>query len=325
VTRTEWACAACFVAAAAVTPLAGLLARRLRIVDRPGVLKPQQKAVPYLGGIGILAGLLVGAFLSRPVYALPLLLALALGTADDAKNLAPAIRFAGQMVVGVVAGVVTDTRFTPLLSAILVAAVAVLLMNGVNLIDGLDSLAGGVCAVAGAGLAVMLGGDARVFAAALALSAAGFLLYNRPPARIYMGDGGAYLMAVALTLALASSWSRSGRVEVGLACLMVAALPATEVVLAIARRLRDKTPVVLGDRGHPYDRLVERGWPKPAAALTYVTVEVVLVAVALAVYQARTQIPPVAAVASTAALILAAMVATLLGRRRIAPTDRGAV
>jgi UDP-GlcNAc:undecaprenyl-phosphate GlcNAc-1-phosphate transferase len=323
-TRVEWACAGAFAAAAVVTPLAAWAARHLGVVDRPGSLKPQEKAVPYLGGVGIFAGLLVGIALSRPVYVVPLVLALALGTADDSLDLPPGLRMAGQIAVGVVAGLLAHTRFPGVLSTVLVAAVVVLLMNGVNMIDGLDSLAGGVSAVAGGGLAIMLHGDGRLLAAALALSSVGFLLYNRPPARVYMGDGGAYLVGTALALALAAGWAKGDHLELGLACLFAAVVPAAEVVLAIARRLKTRTPLALGDRGHPYDRLVHKGWPRPAAALSYITLQLVFMAIALAVYRTRSYSPPLVAVGLTVLLVLASVLATLVAEPRTPQTEESA-
>jgi len=324
VTRTEWTCLGALVAAVVFTPSSAWLARRLGVVDRPGSLKPQEKAVPYLGGIGIFAGLLVGVALSRPVYVVPLVLALALGTADDAIELPPGLRMAGQIGVGVLAGVLSDTRFPGILSTVLVAAVAVLLMNGLNMIDGLDSLAGGVSAVAGGGLAIMLHGDGRVLAAALALSAIGFLFYNRPPARVYMGDGGAYLVGTALALVLATGWAKGARLELGLACLLAVVVPAAEVVLAIVRRWKNRTPLALGDRGHPYDRLVHRGWPRPAAALAYITVQLVFIAIALAVYRTRSDSPPAVAVGLSALLVLVLVLATLMANPRSPHTEESA-
>jgi UDP-GlcNAc:undecaprenyl-phosphate/decaprenyl-phosphate GlcNAc-1-phosphate transferase len=324
VTRTEWTCLGALAAAAVATPSAAWLGRRLGVVDRPGSLKPQEKPIPYLGGIGIFAGLLVGVALSRPLYVVPLVMALGLGTADDALELPPGVRMAGQVAIGVVAGIVTETRFATGLSVVLVAAVVVLLMNGVNLIDGLDALAGGVTAVAAGGLAIMLHGDGRVLAAALALSAAGFLLYNRPPASVYMGDGGAYLLGTALALALASGWAKGRTVDTGLACLLVAAVPAAEVVLAIARRLKNRTPLALGDRGHPYDRLVQRGWPGPAAALSYVIIELVLVAIALSLYRAGSDTPAAVAVAVVVLVVIASVLATVVAGPRSPETDGSA-
>ncbi len=63
-----------------------------------------------------------------------------------------------------------------------------------NLIDGLDMLASGVVTAAAVGFAAVLHGPGRQLAVALGASLIGFLTFNRPPARVYLGDGGAYLL-----------------------------------------------------------------------------------------------------------------------------------
>ena len=90
----------------------------------------------------------------------------------------------------------------------LVAGVTVLLINGVNMIDGLDALAGGVVAVAARGLRLDAAGRRPGPGRGPRRCAlAGFLVYNRPPARIYLGDGGSYLLGTALAVLLASAWA----------------------------------------------------------------------------------------------------------------------
>ena len=73
----------------AATPAVIVLARRAGIVDRPGSLKPQSAEVPYLGGLAVWAGTMVGVLTGRPVVAIPLTAALLLGVADDRFGLSP--------------------------------------------------------------------------------------------------------------------------------------------------------------------------------------------------------------------------------------------
>ncbi len=170
------------VAAVVTTRAAAATARRLGVVDPPGPLKPQASAVPYLGGVGVLAGAAVGAASAQPLVLIPLSLATALGTADDCMDLSPSARLAGQIAIGIVGAMTVRTRLASPIGPVLVAGTSVLLTNGVNLIDGLDGLAGGVAAVASGAFALMLEGDARLVAGSLALGCIGFLTYNRPPA-----------------------------------------------------------------------------------------------------------------------------------------------
>ncbi len=88
------------------------------------------------------------------------------------------------------------------------------------------------------------------------------------------------------------------------------AVPAAEVLFAIVRRTRSRRSLVLGDRGHPYDRLVTRGWPTLGAALAYVGLELGLSAVALAVARAHGDVPAVAAAAATALVLVVAAAVT---------------
>jgi UDP-GlcNAc:undecaprenyl-phosphate GlcNAc-1-phosphate transferase len=190
--------------------------------------------------------------------------------------------------------------------------VTVLLINGTNLIDGLDALAAGVAAVAGGALALVLHGDPRMFACCVAVSALGFLFYNRPPARVYLGDGGAYLIGTAFAVLLAWAWARGVRPEVGVSSLLIVAVPAAEVVLAIARRARSQSPMAVGDRDHPYDRLVRHGWPKPAATAAYVTAELGLAFAAVLVSRTANVSTPAIAVATVAVVLALVALRTLI-------------
>jgi UDP-GlcNAc:undecaprenyl-phosphate GlcNAc-1-phosphate transferase len=320
-TRTEVVAIVALAVSLAATPAAAAAATRLGVVDRPGPLKPQSRDVPYLGGIGVLAGLLTGAAVARPLLIVPLVAATALGTADDVADLKPWIRLAGQTGIGIVVAVVIPTRLDRPVGFVLVTLVTVLLINGTNLIDGLDALAAGVAAVAGGGLALVLHGDPRLFACCLAVAALGFLLYNRPPARVYLGDGGAYLIGTALTILLAWAWARGVRPEVGVSSLLIVAVPAAEVVLAIARRARSRSPMAVGDRDHPYDLLVRHGWPGPAATAAYVAAELGLALTAVLVSRTGGVSTPAIAVATVAAILALVALRTLVRTPRPSSQD----
>jgi UDP-GlcNAc:undecaprenyl-phosphate GlcNAc-1-phosphate transferase len=269
------------VAALALTPVVMVAARHLEIVDRPGALKPQTAPVPYLGGIAVFAAIAVGAAAGRPSVLLPLGMALGLGVADDRIDLPPPIRLIGQLAIGGAVVATCPVRMDGTIAAVLILAVTVLMINGVNLIDGLDMLAGGVVAVAGVGFAVALHGAGRQLGMALAAGLVGFLFYNRPPARVYLGDGGSYLLGATLAVLVADAWAPGVAAPVGIAVLALVAVPVAEVACAMVRRFRGGGSLLAGDRRHPYDRLVARGWSATAASLTYIGCEAVLVAGAL--------------------------------------------
>jgi UDP-GlcNAc:undecaprenyl-phosphate GlcNAc-1-phosphate transferase len=282
----------------------------LGVVDSPGPLKPQAAPVPYLGGLGVFAGTAVGVAAARPVLLVPLGLATALGTVDDCANLTPGVRVAGQLAVGVLTAATVKTSLPGPLGPAAIVGSTFVLMNGINLIDGLDGLAGGVAATAGCAFALMLPSDATTVAGAFALGCAGFLAYNRPPASVYLGDGGAYLIGTSLALFLASAWKPGVRPQVNLASLLVVAIPAAEVTFALVRRRRSGRSVVEGDRGHPYDRLVARGWSPRRAAGAYVATALALGTGAVLSSKSRSVSIPAVAVGAAATIMVGVASAT---------------
>jgi UDP-GlcNAc:undecaprenyl-phosphate GlcNAc-1-phosphate transferase len=259
-----------------VTPVAIVTAKRLGIVDQPGELKPQTEPVPYLGGIAVFTGLIVGVVTGRASVLLPLTAALCLGLTDDVTDLPAGLRLVCQLGVGALVVVTLPLHLPGAPGAVAVIVVTPLVINGVNLIDGLDMLAAGVIAVAAAGFAAVLHGPGRPFSIALCAALVGFLLYNRPPARIYLGDGGSYLLGASLAVLLAYSWGPGVPTAVGVAALALVAVVVAEVAFAAVRRLRGRRSPMAGDRRHPYDQLVARGWTRSAASLSYLGIEALL-------------------------------------------------
>jgi len=307
------------VASIVFTPLAMVVARRTGIVDRPGPLKPQSAPVPYLGGVAVFAALVAGPAFGRPTVVAPLAGAVVLGVLDDRFRLPASVRLVGQWAVGAGVAATVPTRLGGVGGAALVAAVTVLLMNGVNFLDGLDALASGVLAVAGAAFAVLLHGAGRDIAAAAAASLVGFLVYNRPPARVYLGDAGSYLLGALAAVLVAWAWAPGTRTSVGVAGLVLVAVPVAEVAFAVVRRLRAHQSLTSGDRRHPYDLVVARGAGRTVAAVLYIGVQALLSGAALGA--SASHAPGVAvAVALAAAVVLvagAAWVGALSGGPRV--------
>lgn len=265
-----------------MTPVVAWVARRTGIVDRPGALKVQEVPVAYLGGVAVLTGLLA-ALLARPGAGrllVPLVLATLLGLADDLADLDPRLRLACEVGIGAVAALCVPAG--PGLFGRVVTAVTVIgLLNAVNLLDGLDALASGVALVAALGFA-LVGPGPRPLGLALAGALAGFLVYNRPPARIYLGDAGAYLVGTALALLCATSLHAEPGGATWAALPLLVAVPVTDTAVAILRRRLAGRPLLAGDRSHVYDQLVDRGASRPAAVARMVAAQTVLAGLGVA-------------------------------------------
>jgi len=270
---------AALVATAALVPLCIVVAHRWAILDRPGALKAQESPVAYLGGVAVYAGVTVGVLVGRPVVLVPLAAALALGVGDDRFELPAPFRLAAQLGVGAVIAATQPVHLPGWIGVPLIMVAGVVLMNGFNLLDGLDMLAAGVGAAASVGFAVLVSGPARLMAASLTGALVGFVWYNRPPARIYLGDGGSYLIGASMTVLLAYAWGIGISGGTGVIALALVAVPGIEVACAIARRRRSGRSLLSGDRAHPYDLLVASGWSRTVASATYIAIEVVIVAI----------------------------------------------
>jgi UDP-GlcNAc:undecaprenyl-phosphate GlcNAc-1-phosphate transferase len=292
------------------TPVVIVVAKRVGIVDRPGALKPQSTSVPYLGGLAVFAGVMVGAAVGRPSVLAPLAVALCLGVADDRFDLSPVLRLIGQLAIGVTVVLTCPLHLPGVLAVLAIVVVTALVVNGVNLIDGLDMLASGVVAVAAAAFAVMLHGPGRQLSVALGAALVGFLFYNRPPARVYLGDGGSYLLGATLAVLLAYAWAPGVATPVGTAALALVAVAVAEVAFAVVRRVRGRRSLMAGDRRHPYDRLVARGWPRSAASLAYMALEAILATGAVVAAHFTSMTGAVAVDAAAAALLVASAAAT---------------
>jgi UDP-GlcNAc:undecaprenyl-phosphate GlcNAc-1-phosphate transferase len=295
------ALAVAFVVSVAVTPLMARVAVRLGVVDRPGPLKVQAAAVPYLGGVAVFIAVACVLVFARPSALIPLTLALALGLADDVAELPAGVRLTSEVGIGVAVAAVVPTR--GVIGAVVTVVFVLVLCNAVNLLDGLDAVASTVVAIGAAGFAIVLGGSWTIVAAALAAALAGFLCWNRPPARIYLGDAGSYMVGTALAMLLASSFAPGNAVATGAAGLLLVAIPVADTAIALVRRMRAHRPLFAGDRGHVYDQLVDRGTPVARVSVVLGGCQLVLAVVAIIV----------AALPATAAIVTTAIVILLVG------------
>jgi UDP-GlcNAc:undecaprenyl-phosphate/decaprenyl-phosphate GlcNAc-1-phosphate transferase len=254
------------------------------LVDPIGPLKVHRGPIPRLGGIGIFFGFLAGSLAAiRPVQpeewklAPALLLIWLSGLFDDVFQLSPTLRLAIQIIAGLTvyhSGLHTAQNAPEFLCAIKTCLTIIVFTNAFNFLDGSDGLAAGSAVIAAIGFAILMARQTPAWSAvavAIAAATCGFLVFNFPPASIFMGDSGSTVLGfVFALLALRFDFSVS---HTSLIPLIIVAIPLVDFGLAVFRRLSSGRSPFEGDRSHFYDLLLQKGWsPRKVALCTYVAV-----------------------------------------------------
>jgi UDP-GlcNAc:undecaprenyl-phosphate/decaprenyl-phosphate GlcNAc-1-phosphate transferase len=285
------------VIAAALTPVAGRLARRLGAVDIPRERGLAWRETPLLGGLAILVAVLVAAAIWMPAtITLPrtahaardavrqantwgliagaCLIAL-VGAIDDIRDLPPLVKLIGQVaaaVVAVRAGAVVTGLTVPFVGAlqfphaggVLTVIWLVALMNMINFADGVDGLAAGLCAIDGIAFSIIafdLGIQGAAILAALTAGAAlGFLAHNFHPASVFMGDAGANLLGYLLGVAAVVGSLKTNAFVALLVPLVILAIPFLDTGFVIAKRLKYRRKPWSADANHFHHRMARIGF-----------------------------------------------------------------
>jgi UDP-GlcNAc:undecaprenyl-phosphate GlcNAc-1-phosphate transferase len=273
---------ACGAVAAAIT---WSMARFAVLVDVPNARSSHARPTPRGGGVGILAAFfvgLVGVHVAAGLFDQPGLAAFAAGAlimglaglADDVRSMKFTTKLAAQIAASVIAmagGLVLRTFYVPLVGPVEFGLTAypitllwlIGLTNAFNFMDGLDGLAGGVAVISGAflcALALLLQDPVvLVISGLLTAASAGFLVFNLPPARIFMGDVGSQFLgftfaALGVMLTLHD--------ETGTLLLLVPVLLFSflfDTVFTAVRRWREGANLADAHRTHLYQLLNQSG------------------------------------------------------------------
>jgi UDP-N-acetylmuramyl pentapeptide phosphotransferase/UDP-N-acetylglucosamine-1-phosphate transferase len=295
-----------FALVAAIVAGAGLIAwagtaglipllRRRAVLDHPNQRSLHATPTPRGGGIAVIAAIVLAwwaltalGLLPRP--AAPILISAvllaAVSWADDVRGLPVAVRLAVQLVAiglvlraGLPAGLVFQGWLPPALDGIATALLWLWFVNLFNFMDGIDGLAGSEAAAIGVGLllfaAVGIGQNPGLaaLAAAIVAAAAGFLVWNWAPARIFLGDVGSVPLGYLLGFLLLDQAAR-GRWRLALILPLYFLADAT---ITLLRRLARREPVWEAHRRHFYQRAVQRGFGHAAVVRRVIAADVLLV------------------------------------------------
>jgi UDP-GlcNAc:undecaprenyl-phosphate GlcNAc-1-phosphate transferase len=278
-----------FVAATALTPFVGRLARRVGAVDPMQERGLASEPTPLLGGLAIFAGVALGAALFVPMndqirgllYAAAFVTAV--GALDDWRDLSPGTKLAGQVVAALICvlnGVRVENVTVPFIGAlrfgedvggVLTVFGLVLIMNVVNFSDGVDGLAAGVCAISAAAFAIIafdLQRDAAATLAAVVSGAAlGFLVHNFHPASVFMGDCGSNLLGLLLGGIIVEGSLKTNALIALVVPLVVLAVPFLDTGFVVAKRIKYRRPFYRADSNHFHHRFHRMGFSQRRTVL----------------------------------------------------------
>jgi UDP-GlcNAc:undecaprenyl-phosphate GlcNAc-1-phosphate transferase len=283
-----------YVLVGLLTPLMRKIAIAQGVLDRPNSAhKSHKKPVPYLGGVAIIIGVVLVSYLALisseftwsnfwlatsvigPALAMGLV-----GLWDDLRSLNPLPRFIGQSIAGLIVAIIlvfNDNVGNPTGITGLDVAITVLwivgICNSINFFDNLDGGAAGTVAIIAISLTYLAITGDQYFIAALSVvlagSALGFLIWNRTPARIYMGDAGALFLGVLIaTLTVRFKPSTNNSISSFAIPIFLLATPILDTTVAVFSRLRRGVSPFQGGKDHLSHRLVRYGLSRKVAAIT---------------------------------------------------------
>jgi len=292
------------------------LAIRLGAMDAPNMArKTQAEPVPYLGGVAIALGITITTLAAVYVggnknaenagqlkdlaltVLLPALLLGAMGLIDDLRSLSPWPRLIAQSLVGTVVALVivnSGTTGTPFGTSSINTAVTIFwivgICNSVNFFDNLDGAASGAVAIAALGVFFIAIDRGQELVSALSIVTAGatigFLMWNKSPAKIYMGDAGALFLGIIISVAtirlnpgIQSPWK-----SLTIPAILLA-VPLLDTCVAVFSRLARGVSPLTGGKDHLSHRLVRAGLTRPMAAIALWAASGVCALVAIGIYR----------------------------------------
>ena len=286
------------------------LAIKLSLMDLPNMeRKTQTEPVPYLGGVAIALSITSITYaavifsdssrtsISLITYAIaPAILLGVMGLIDDLRNLEPLPRLIVQTVVGVFATlflISQDVIGSPLNNSFFNFFVCLIwivaICNSINFFDNLDGGAAGSVAVSTLGIAIIAADQGQELVTALSVvtcgATVGFLLWNKSPAKIYMGDAGALFLGVLVAVLTIRLDPGISPLFNSLAILpILLAVPILDTYIAVFSRLRRGISPFTGGKDHLSHRLMRKGFSKRGSAYYLWGMQASFVGIALVVY-----------------------------------------
>ncbi len=268
---------ASFVAVFVLVPIFIRVSKRYNFLDYPTTLKKHPRPTPLLGGEAIFIGFLAAVFLVSQLFDLPLgdeLIALIIGGAvtvlvgliDDRKGLSPSIKFLGQLMAALLfiflshsQGILTGTSLDLIVLLLWLTG----LMNALNFLDAMDGLCGGITFISASAFLILgiFSGNQIMMIISLAMmgSLIGFLRYNLPPAKIFLGDAGSMFNGFVLaSLGILFAKYNPSHLTL-LVPIMILSYPIFDISFVTLMRVREGRKIYQADYNNSPPRIANMG------------------------------------------------------------------
>lgn len=291
---------------AILTAIVRAAALRTGFVDKPGPRKIHASEKPYGGGIAIYVTLVtivgVGYLLAAKIPIMEPYIAgmtsekvvlrlltiffgataiFALGLIDDLRQLSPFVKLGVQLAVALATVFIGGIRISLFVEAewfgsLLAVLWILILTNAFNLLDNMDGLSAGIGLVASFLLFFVAGQNGQLFIGAILAAVggglAGFLLFNFPPAKIFLGDSGSlligYLLSTLTVMSTYFSYHGNANILAIVMPLLILALPIYDTASVIWLRIKSGKPIMVGDKNHFSHRIMRLGFSTRETVLT---------------------------------------------------------
>ena len=293
-----------FIASLILVPLAKKLATYIGALDMPNARKVHTKPIPRLGGLAIYGAFLFGYILYGEVTTQMLSILIGsfiiflIGVFDDIKPIGAKYKFLVQIVAAIIVVVYGQIYFNEIaifgyhltfnkvVSYILSVFFIVAISNAVNLIDGLDGLAGGISSIYFLTIGIIaiilnkITGLDIILSLIMLGSTLGFLVYNFPPADIFMGDSGSLFLGFMISVIALVSFKVATLTTLVIP-IIILSIPIFDTLLAIFRRLLKGESIGTPDKEHFHHQLLKLKFPTKISIVIIYSINILFSAVSI--------------------------------------------
>lgn len=293
-----------FLVSLILVPIAKKVANHVGAVDMPNARKIHKKAMPRMGGLAIFGGFLIGYILYGDITTQMLSVLIGsfiiflLGIFDDIKPIPAKYKFLVQIIAAIIVVVYGKIYFTELtflglkiefsllVSYVLSVFFIVAISNAINLIDGMDGLASGISSIYFATIATIaivlnrLGGLDIVLSLIMLGATLGFLAWNFPPAKIFMGDSGSLFLGFMISIIALLGFKVTTLTSLVIP-ITILAIPIFDTVLAILRRMLKGESIGSPDKEHFHHQLLKLKFSTKTSLIIIYSVNIMFSAISI--------------------------------------------